>query len=114
MPAVVFRLTKAGFKRPGEIANVRLFNHTVMLAGNETDIHVSSQTSPAAIVASRNRERRIGRPKQGKPTGVVPGDITVSEHHVVVEDPLEIVEDLVGDLHGDTRFNQSQLQGVLP
>ena len=38
----------------------------------------------------------------------------VSQHHVMVEDPFEVVENLVGKLHRDAGFDQAQLQGVLP
>ena len=38
----------------------------------------------------------------------------VGQRHVMVKDPFEIVDHLMGELHRDTGFDQSQPQGVLP
>jgi hypothetical protein len=85
-----------------------------MLAGHEINLDSGRQVSPAPVVASLHRERRSGRADQGNPAGVGAHDIIVGQHHVMVEDPFEVVEHLVCELHRDAGFDQAQLQRVLP
>ena len=47
----------ACLKRPGQLLNVRLLDHAVVLAGDEMDVDLRRQAAPAPVAAGRDRER---------------------------------------------------------